>query len=418
MSDITTQGATGEDREFDVVLWGASGFTGRLVAEYLVGRYGGGSDLRWALAGRNRTKLEAVRAALGETGAGLPILLADGDDQAALDALAARTRVVCSTVGPYALYGSGLVAACVGRGTHYCDLTGEVHWMRRMIDLHHDAARASGARIVHTCGFDSIPSDLGVHFLQAEMRRRYGVPCAAVKFRAKEFRGGFSGGTIASMLEMLDQADRDPGIRAVLADPYGLNPAGERRGLDGPERSLPEYDPDFGGWVTPFVMGVINTKVVRRSNALLGYAYGREFRYEEGTLMPLGILGFPVAAAASTASAAVMAAASVGGLRRFLGSLLPKPGEGPSEKPRTSGFYVIELLGRHPDDRSLDLRVRIRGDRDPGYGSTSKMLAESAVCLARDPLTAAGGVLTPAVAMGDHLLARLSGNAGVSFEVV
>jgi short subunit dehydrogenase-like uncharacterized protein len=239
-----------------------------------------------------------------------------------------------------------------------------------------------------------------------------------VKFRAKEFRGGFSGGTIASMLEMLDQADRDPGIRAVLADPYGLNPAGERRGLDGPERSLPEYDPDFGGWVTPFVMGVINTKVVRRSNALLGYAYGREFRYEEGTLMPFGILGFPVAAAASTASAAVMAAASVGGLRRFLGSLLPKPGEGPSEKPRTSGFYVIELLGRHPVDRALDLRVRIRGDRDPGYGSTSKMLAESAVCLARDPLTAAGGVLTPAVAMGDHLLARLSGNAGVSFEVV
>jgi len=416
MSETVMRGAA--EREFDVVLWGATGFTGRLVAEYLLGRYGSGAGLRWALAGRNRQKLESVRAALGQQAAELPILLADSDDAASLDTLAARTRVICSTVGPYALYGSALVAACVGRGTHYCDLTGEVHWMRRMIDLHHDAARASGSRIVHTCGFDSIPSDLGVWFVQREMQRRHGLPCAAVKFRAKEFRGGFSGGTIASMLNMLEEAERDPGIQTVLTDPYGLNPPGERRGLDGPERMLPEFDADFGAWVTPFVMGVINTKVVRRTNALLGYAYGHEFRYDEGTVMPFGAFGFPIAAAASAASAAIMAAASLRGLRRLLAGLLPKPGEGPSERLRATGFYVIELLGRHPTDRTRDLRVRIRGDRDPGYGSTSKMLAESAVCLALDPLESPGGVLTPAFAMGDHLLTRLVEHAGVSFEVL
>jgi len=404
------------DRPFDVILWGASGFTGRLVAEYLLGRYGG--ELRWALAGRNRSRLEAIRDELGPAAAGLPILLADSADLDSLDALVAQTRVICSTVGPYALYGSGLVAACVGRGTHYCDLTGEVHWMRRMIDLHHDAARASGARIVHTCGFDSIPSDLGVYRLHREMQRRHGVPCSVVKFRAREFRGGFSGGTIASMLNMLEEAEHDPAIRQVLEDPYGLNPAGERRGLDGPERALPEYDPDFGGWVTPFVMGVINTKVVRRSNALLGYAYGRDFRYEEGTLIPFGAYGFPLAAAMSAGSAAFTAAASIRTVRRWLAGLLPKPGEGPSAQTRASGFYVIELLGRHPTDRHADLRLRIRGDRDPGYGSTSKMLAESAVCLARDPVNSPGGVLTPAAAMGEALLERLTANAGVSFELI
>jgi len=405
-------------REFDIILWGATGFTGRLVAEYLLGRYGSGADLRWALAGRNRDKLEGVRDELGHAAAGLPILLADSSDDASLDALAARTRVICSTVGPYALYGSGLVAACVGRGTHYCDLTGEVHWMRRMIDMHHDPARASGARIVHTCGFDSIPSDLGVLFIPLEMQRRHGVACAAVKFRAREFKGGFSGGTVASMLNMLDEAERDPEITAVLADPYGLNPEGERRGLDGPEHALPEYDADLAAWVTPFAMGAINTKVVRRSNALLGYAYGHEFRYDEGIVMPFGAFGFPLAAALSAASSAFTAAASVRGLRKSMAGVLPKPGTGPSEKARATGYYVIELIGRHPVDRTCDLRVRIRGDRDPGYGSTSKMLAESAVCLARDPLTSAGGVLTPAVAMGEHLLARLADHAGVSFEVI
>lgn len=412
-----------DNREFDVIVWGATGFTGRLVAEYLLRQYGppgegSKSNLRWALGGRSEDKLKALLADLGPGGAQIPLVLADSDDRALLDVMAARARVICSTVGPYALYGSKLVAACVHQGTHYCDLTGEVQWMRKMIDDYHDAARESGARIVHTCGFDSIPSDMGVYFVQQQMRARHGVACSAVKYRAKEFKGGFSGGTIASMLNMLDEVERDPSIAEVLDDPYGLNPQGQRRGLDGPERQLPEYEAEFDAWVTPFVMAAINTKVVRRSNALMGYPYGEDFRYDEGTLMPFGMLGFPLAAAMSAGTAAFNAAASVGSLRQLLARVVPKPGEGPSEQARESGYYVIEMLGKHPVDASLNIRARVRGDRDPGYGSTSKMLAESAVCLAQDPLSSPGGVLTPASAMGEALLSRLTENAGVSFEVL
>jgi short subunit dehydrogenase-like uncharacterized protein len=406
------------EREFDVIVWGASGFTGRLVAEHLLADYGTDGALRWALAGRSEAKLTDVRRGLGPEAAALPLLLADADDQPGLDDLARRARVVCSTVGPYALYGSKLVAACVHQGTHYCDLTGEVPWMRRMIDLHHQRARDTGARIVHTCGFDSIPSDLGVWFLQREMRRRRGTCASQIKFRVREARGGFSGGTIASLLNVLDEAERDPDIRKVLADPYSLNPTAERRGLDGPERSLPEYDADFDAWVTPFVMAAINTRVVRRSNALLDYAYGHEFRYDEGMLMPLGIWGFPLAAGLSSGTAAVRAMASVGALRRGLAGLLPQPGQGPSRQVRESGHYRIELLGRCDEGKGATLRVMIHGDRDPGYGSTSRMLGEAAVCLAKDSLASPGGVLTPSVAMGDALLERLPVHAGVTFDVV
>jgi short subunit dehydrogenase-like uncharacterized protein len=318
-------------REFDVIVWGASGFTGRLVAAHLLERFGAGGEFRWAMAGRSEARLEEVRRELGEAAAGVPLVLADAADQATLDAMAARTRVVCTTVGPYALHGSKLVAACVHHGTHYCDLAGEVHWMRRMIDTHHNRARETGARIVHACGFDSIPSDLGVLYLQREMQRRHGAggagaADAAVKFRVREVRGGFSGGTVASMLNMLDEARTDPSVRSVITDPYGLNPEGERRGLDAPERTLPEYDSDFHAWVTPFMMATINTKVVRRSNALMDFAYGRDFRYDEGVLMPFGMWGFPLAAGVSAGSAAVGAAMSVAALRRSLAAMLPQPG--------------------------------------------------------------------------------------------
>jgi short subunit dehydrogenase-like uncharacterized protein len=407
-----------DEREFDVIVWGATGFTGRLVAEHLLRRHGVAGEVRWAIAGRDQHKLTDVRRNLGAAADRLPLVVADAQDAASLEAMAARTRVVCTTVGPYALHGSKLVAACVDHGTHYCDLTGEVQWMRRMIDAHHRQAEASGARIVHTCGFDSIPSDLGVLFLQQEMQRRYGVPASSVKFRTREVRGGFSGGTVASMLNMLDEAERDPSIRPILDDPYGLNPAEERRGLDAPERSLPEYDPDFAGWVTPFLMAAINTKVVRRSNALMGYPYGREFRYEEGMLVPYGAWGFPLAAGISAGSAAFSAVAGIGPARRGLARLLPQPGQGPSAQVRETGYYVIELLGRHPTDASVSLRVRIHGDRDPGYGSTSKMLGEAAVCLAKDDLDGPGGVLTPASAMGSALLERLPLHAGVTFAVL
>ncbi len=403
-------------REFDIIVWGATGFTGQLVAEYLLEKYGVGGELTWAIGGRNEAKLEKVRGKLGGAADGLVVIKGDSDDEEFLDKMAARTRVVCTTVGPYALYGSKLVAACAHQGTHYCDLAGEVQWMRRMIDQHHDTARDSGARIVHTCGFDSIPSDMGVHLMQREMRARHGVACAAVKYRTRDFKGGFSGGTVASMLNMMEEVERDPSIKNVLEDPYGLNPEGERRGLDGPENSVAQYDDEFGAWAAPFVMAAINTKVVRRSNALLDHAYGTEFRYDEATLMS-GPLGFARAIAMSGGTALLNAAMGLGGLRRMFAKLLPDPGEGPSKEARESGFFHIQLLGKHPTDASYDVRGRVRGDRDPGYGATAKMLGESAVCLAKDQLHSSGGVLTPAVAMGDALLERLNLNAGVKFTV-
>ncbi len=403
-------------REFEVIVWGATGFTGQLVAEYFLGRYGVGQELNWAIAGRNEAKLGKVRSELGAGCDDLPMLVGDSDDQEFLTALAARTRVVCTTVGPYALYGSKLVRACAERGTHYCDLTGEVQWMRRMIDEHHDTARSSGARIVHTCGFDSIPSDMGVHLMQREMRARHGVACAAVKYRTREFKGGFSGGTVASMLNMMEEVERDPSINEVLEDPYGLNPSGERRGLDGPENNLARYDDEFGAWAAPFMMAAINTKVVRRSNALLDHAYGNEFRYDEATLLAEP-LGMAKAIAMSGGTALLNAALGLGGLRRMLAKTLPDPGQGPDKAARESGFFHIELLGKHPTDASYDVRGQVRGDRDPGYGATARMLGESAVCLAKDELHSSGGILTPAVAMGDALLERLNLNAGVKFTV-
>lgn len=404
-----------DEREFDVVVWGATGFTGRLVAAHLMHRQGTGGNLRWALGGRSEDRLRAVRRSLGEGAADLPLVLADAGDQDLLDRMAARTRVVCSTVGPYALYGSGLVAACAHHGTHYCDLTGEVPWMRRMIDTHHHRARDTGARIVHSCGFDSIPSDLGVLFLQREAQRKLGGPCSTVKFRVREMRGGFSGGTVASMLNVLDEAERDPAVGTLLNDPYALNPAEHRRGLDGPERTLPDYDSDFRSWVTPFVMGAINTRVVRRGNALRNFPYGHDFRYDEGMLMPFGLWGFPLAAGLSAGTASMRAVTAVPALRQGLKRLLPSPGEGPSAAARQAGRYVIDLFGR---GGSGYVQCRIRGAGDPGYGSTSGMLGEAALCLAQDALTSDGGVLTPAVAMGEALLERLPAHAGVTFEVL
>jgi short subunit dehydrogenase-like uncharacterized protein len=412
---------TSPERELDVVVWGATGFTGSLVAAYLAQRYGVGGDLRWALGGRSRDKLEALRDALGgDTGAdvsGLPLVVGDADDEASLAALARRTRVVCTTVGPYARCGSKLVAACARAGTHACDLTGEVQWMRRMIDAHEREAAASGARIVHTCGFDSIPSDLGVFFLQREMRARHGAPSPHVKYRVRKFQGGFSGGTAASMLNLLEESARDPEVRRLVADPYALNPEGRRTGPDGPDQAAPAWDTDFAAWTAPFVMAAVNTRVVRRTNALTGYAYGRDFRYDEAMLMGPGPAGWARAAALSAGLGGVLLAGSIGPLRRALGRMLPAPGEGPSAAEREAGFFDVLLFGEQPDGRGEGLRARVTGDRDPGYGSTARMLGESAVCLARDELAVGGGFWTPASAMGEPLLERLQASAGLAFSL-
>lgn len=409
------------EREFDVVVWGASGFTGRLVASHLLKRHGAGGELRWAMAGRNERKLKEVRAEIGrETGTraeALPLVVGDSHDEAFVDALARRTKVVCTTVGPYASYGSELVAACAKNGTHYCDLTGEVQWMRRMIDAHDAQAKASGARIVHTAGFDCIPSDLGVYFLQREMRRRHGVTAERIACRVGGFSGAASGGTIASMLQMMEEAEKDKSIRRLMADPYALNPEGERAGPDGADQAQPVYDADFETWTAPFVMAAVNTRVVRRSNALQSYAYGETFRYDEATISGTGPAGWAKAAAVTASTAGAMMVAAFGPLRRGAARFLPAPGEGPSREVREGGYFDLRFLAEHPVDKGKNLRARVRGDMDPGYGSTSKMLGEAALCLAQDELDSPGGLTTPAACMGDSLLERLPAHAGVTFTI-
>ena len=410
-----------DEREFDIVLWGASGFTGRLTAEQLLRRVGVDGDVRWALGGRNRDKLESVRSEIGDVvgvdADDLAILVGDSGDEAFLDELTSRARVVCTTVGPYARYGSELVAACARNGTDYCDLTGEVHWMQRMIDAHQDTARESGARLVFTCGFDCVPFDLGAYFMQRAMKERHGVPCAKVQCRVKGFKGGASGGTIASMLTMMEEAELDPDVERAMTEPYSLNPKGEQSGPDRAEGAAPFRDEAFGEWVAPFVMAGINTKVVRRTNALLDYAYGRAFEYDEGMLMGGGPVGLLKAAATSAGSAAMAFGMSRGRLRRAVSGRLPQPGEGPSREKQEKGYFDLCLRGEHPTDEAKTMWARVHGDRDPGYSSTSKMLVESALCLAQDDVDVAGGFWTPASAMGDRLLDRLPVHAGVTFSL-
>ncbi len=407
--------------DFDVIVWGATGFTGRLVAEYLAERHGpgegGGTDARvsWTIAGRNAKKLETLRAELGATGDALPVLVANSSDVDSLREMVRRTRVVCSAVGPYAKYGSDLVRVCAEEGVDYCDLAGEVHWMRRMIDEHEATAGTNGARIVHSCGFDCIPSDLGVHYVQRVMHERHGVYAREVKFRALDFKGGMSGGTADSMMYMLEETERDPGIRRVMQNPYALNP-GEEKGLDGPDSQAAFYDEDFHTWAGPFMMAGINTRVVRRTHALLGYPYGRDFRYGEAMLTKDGPVGFTSAVVVSMGSAAMTTMTTFPSIRHLLARFVPKPGDGPSHAAREAGYFKVALLGKHPEDADKDVLVDVQGDRDPGYGSTARMLGESALCLALDGLNSPGGITTPAASMGDALLARLSDHAGVTFS--
>lgn len=405
------------EREFDVVVYGATGFTGALVAEYLAERYGCNGDVRWAIAGRSPDKLSALKDRLGDAGAGLATIVADSSDGAALTELATRTRVVLTTVGPYALYGSKLVAACVTAGTHYCDLAGEVQWIRQMVDRHHERASETGARIVHCCGFDSIPMDLGVFFLQQEAARRHGSCCEEIALFVKATSGSASGGTLASMMNIVKEARTNRDVARVLADPYALNPVDERHGPDGRDQQKVLHDADAGSWTAPFIMAGVNTRVVRRSHALAGYPYGKDFRYREAVMTGQGaggwLKGNLMALALGALAMGIYFRPTRRLMRRFV---LPKPGEGPDAKAREAGFFNLVQVGKLPGGEII--RTRITGDRDPGYGSTSKMLAEAAVCLARDELSSPGGVLTPAFAMGNALLDRLRRNAGLTFDVV
>ena len=402
-------------REFDVIIWGATGFTGRLVAEYYLERYGLDGDLKWAMAGRSQSKLEQVRAQVGDSK--IPLIVADSHDKDSLDEMVKRAKVICTTVGPYALYGDKLVASCVEHGTDYCDLAGETQWIRRMIDQHDEAARESGARIVHCCGFDSIPSDLGVLFLQNEAKARLGSYAKHVKMRLKSAKGGFSGGTYASMNNVMAEADKDPEVYKVLFNPYGLNPQGEMSGPDKADLQSVKYDEDVKGFIMPFIMAAINTRVVRRSHALLGYPYGKDFRYDEAMISGKGFGGRIKGYVGLVALGAMMAGKPDSLYKKVVNRFFPDPGEGPSKEEREAGFWNFTVVGVMDDGSSIVARVS--GDRDPGYGSTTKMLGESAACLALDKrkLPRKKGVLTPATAMGDVLIQRLQSYAGLSFSI-
>ncbi|MEM6775135.1 MAG: saccharopine dehydrogenase NADP-binding domain-containing protein [Pseudomonadota bacterium] len=405
-----------DDRPYDLILYGATGFTGRLVAEHLAARIDAGSPLRWAIAGRSDTKLQELRETLSESGAGnaIDVLTAESDDPASLHELARSTRVLCSTVGPYAMHGSDLVESCAREGTDYCDLTGEVHWIAEMIEAHQESAQESGARIVHSCGFDSIPSDLGTWFVQESLREAHGVYAQRVRGRVGKTRGSASGGTIASMLGVVAEAGRDAELRRRLQDKYLLYPAGEAPGPKQRDQFGPVFDSCFSRWTAPFVMAVINERIVRRSNALLEFSWGRDFNYDESLLC--GSRAQALAISLGMGAGMLTVASSPG--RRLAQRFLPSPGEGPDRAAREAGFFELFFHAEHPEKPDLGVRARVRGDRDPGYGATSRMLGEAALCLAEDSIGVDGGFWTPASAMAGMLLPRLEKNAGLSFELV
>jgi short subunit dehydrogenase-like uncharacterized protein len=405
--------------QYDIIVFGATSFVGQILCRYLLEQFGLRRQIKWAAAGRSHAKLLELRAALGAKARQLPLIVADAADEASLQALCAQTRVVVSTVGPYALFGEPLVKVCAESGTDYCDLTGEVQWIRRMIERYEGAARRSGARIVHCCGFDSIPSDMGVFYLQQQAAQRWGQPCTKIKMRVKALAGGASGGTAASLMNVIKEASQDPALRRELADPYSICPPQAGPRARQANVTLAQYDPDFKSWLAPFVMAGINTRVVHRANALSKNAYGPAFLYDEATLTGPGAKGWLTAQAMSVAISGFLLATAISPSRRLLERFVtPKPGEGPSPAAQEKGFYDLRFYGVTADGHAL--RVKVTGDRDPGYGSTAKMLGQAAACLAQDIPKAekAGGFWTPSTIFGDHLLQRLIADAGLTFQVI
>lgn len=391
-------------REFDLVLFGATGFTGKLVSEYLARST---DKPRWAIAGRNASKLEAL-------GLDVPILVGDALDTAAMNDIAKRTKVICTTAGPYAKYGSEVVAACAANGTHYCDLAGEVQWMRRMIDAHHERAKSTGARIVHTCGFDSIPSDLGTWAVQREFRATFGMPAQHVTALFGEQSGALSGGTVASGMETAREGGESREVRKILANPYALDPDPYATRPPARDEASIGWSSDLKMFTIPFVMAGINTRVVRRAHALSGFPWGDDFVYREVMSTPGSPGGLAMAVGITGALAGIAFAMKRPRLREQLAKRAPKPGEGPSAAQRERGHWKVRFVAKSGPNKLIYVVADAHGD--PGYASTAKMLGESALSLARDPLTSSGGVTTPSVAMGAHLFDRLR-RIGLTFEV-
>lgn len=401
----------------ELVVFGATSFVGQILCHHLVERFAP-DELNWAMAGRSAAKLDSLRKSLPDSHQDIPSIVADAADEAALRTMVGQARVVISTVGPYDLYGEPLVKVCAETGTDYCDLTGEVQWIRRMIEAYEDVATTSGARIVHCCGFDSLPSDLGVYFLQQHAMERFGSYCERVKMRVRAMRGGASGGTIASMMNIAKQVAADPKLRRELADPYSICPRDSKPSTRQPNVSFAQHDADFDAWVTPFVMAGINTRIVHRSNALSDYSYGKNFRYDEAVLTGRGVKGRVAATTAAVALGSFMAGASMAPTRWALEKFVPAQGEGPSPKQQEEGFFNLLFLGK--TDKGDEIQVKVTGDRDPGYGSTAKMLTQAGLCLARDIDKEAtpGGFWTPATIFDGQLIQRLREHAGLTFELI
>ena len=395
-------------KQLDLIIWGATGFTGQLVSEYINKKYSN-TALKWGIAGRNKEKASVIAERLNI--AKDRIFIADCNDLESLIKLTSKTKVICTTVGPYAKLGTNLIEACIKTNTNYCDITGETQWIRKMIDKYHSKAKENKIKIINSCGFDSIPSDMGVFYSQKNLFEKTGKYANSINMRVAGAKGGISGGTYNSLSNVLEEARVDKEVRKTLTNPYGLNPIGRQNGPDKTDLQSVIFDKVSNSWIAPFVMAGINTKIVRRSHALIDFKYGSDFSYDEATLSGKGVLG-QVKGYLSLIPIFLATRKKGSFIKNIVDYVLPKSGEGPSEKTRISGYYNLRFYLSQQDKIYLS---KVIGDMDPGYGSTSKMLAESAVCLALDKTPETYGILTPSVALGDPLLKRLQENAGLTF---
>ncbi len=407
------------DQHFDLIIFGATSFVGQILCHYLTDEYGVNGDVKWAAAGRSQAKLDTLKSSLGDKADALTLLTADAADEAALKLLCDKSKVIISTVGPYALYGEPLVKVCSETGTDYCDLSGEVQWVKRMITKYEQLATQTGARIVHSCGFDSIPSDLGVYHLQQESIKQFGAPCTSIRMRVKAIRGAASGGTIASMVNITKEAAKSKALRKELSNPYSICPKDHGFTARQANVTSPELDPESGQWAGPFVMAGVNTRVVHRSNALSGNSYGTDFKYDESMLMGKGVKGRLAATGFVVGLGLFLFGAAIKPTRWVMENyMLPKPGEGPSPKAQEKGFYDLRFVGT--TEQGEKIKTKVTGDRDPGYGSTSKMLAQAGLSLAFDisKQEKGGGFWTTATIFDQRFITRLEENAGLTFTVV
>ena len=403
-------------RKYDIIVYGATGFTGKLVAKYLLKTYGVNGPVSWAIAGRDEKKLELIRRNLKLDKNDLDIFIASSFDIDSLKSMVLKTNVILSTVGPYAIYGDSLVAVCVENGTHYCDLAGEVQWIRKIIDLHQEEARKTGSKIVHCCGFDSVPMDIGVWFLQQEVYQKTGKYCQSISMMVKKLKGSVSGGTIASLINIIKESRKNKNIKHILNNPYSLNPSGERKGLENLKENNIIFRQEIKSWTAPFIMAGINTKVVRRSHALSRYPYGHNFSYDESLITGSGFIGWIKGKLINLFLILLISLLAFSTTRTILEKfILKKPGEGPDRELQKSGFFHLIQVGKLPNGDIF--KSEIIGDQDPGYGSTAKMISECAVCLSTEKLDKEGGIWTPASVMAKPLIKRLRDKAGLIFKM-